>query len=538
MCITGTASAVDIPSGYISGYSLNSAGMTYVLTGNISASTNAFSVAANDIVLDGNGHKIDCGLNGTGVGLKSYGKNNLTIKNLIIVQHNSDSTSHCILIQNTENTRIINSTVSSIGGAGLSVTGNNVTIDRCIASSVSGRALYLNVNNSLITNSTAASSSSYGMEFSNSATNLILNCTAKAYSGNGISLIASNNNYLSQCAGFSNNSHGVYLSHCKDNTFTDSIGYTNSTSSGDGFYISDSSNNTFDQVIASSCLKTGFFLDNMTTYNNFTNCTGESYGEKSLYNGIWFAFPVSECAGTNTYTNFVSNSKLVKSSKDPNLIKFLVIGDSITAGSAAGLPYGAYAYYANLSLGSRYSFYNVGLANETADKGRLRFIDEVNAYNPEYVSIMYGANDMKYDRPQQDIINDILWMAAKAKAAGVTPIILLTPVRQGYETTTISLDKNLNSQAIAAGYQVFNVYDTIDTVPNNGGYDGYNSRYYVDNVHPNQAGNKLIGDAFAEYILSLNSQEEMRSSPNFVDYFFTQLHSFMCAIFRFIGIRS
>ena len=162
----------------------------------------------------------------------------------------------------------------------------------------------------------------------------------------------------------------------------------------------------------------------------------------------------------------------------------------------------------------------------------------MNAYKPEYVSIMYGANDLKYDRPQQDIINDILWMAAKAKAAGVTPIILLTPAREGYETTTISLDKNLSSQSIAAGYQVFNVYDIIDTVPNNDGYDGFDSRYYVDNVHPNKAGNKLIGDAFATYILSLNSQEQMQSSPNFVDYVFSQLHSFMCAIFRFIGIRS
>jgi len=538
VCVTGTASAVDIPSGHISGYSLNSAGTTYVLTGNILANTNAFSVAANDIVLDGNGYKIDCGLNGTGIGLKSYGKNNLTIKNLIIVQHNSDSLSHGILIQNTENTKIINSTASSIGGAGISVIGNNVTVDRCIASSVSGRALYLNVNNSMITNSTAVSSSSYGMEFSNSNTNLIQNCIAQAYSGNGISLIASNNNYFSNCAGFSNSSHGIYLSRCTYNTFTDSIGYTNSTSSGDGVYISDSTNNTFDQVTASSCLKTGFFLNNMTIYNNFTNCTGESYGEDSLYNGIWFAFPEPECAGTNIYTNFVSHSNLVKSSTNLNLVKFLVIGDSITAGGAAGLPYGAYAYYANLSPGNRYSFYNVGLANETADKGRLRFVDEVNAYKPEYVSIMYGANDMKYDRPQQDVIDDILWMAAKAKASGVTPIILLTPARKGYETTTIDLDKSLNSQAVAAGYHVFNVYDTIDTVPNNGDYDGYNSKYYVDNVHPNQAGNKLIGDAFAKYTLSLSSQGQVQSSPDFIDYVFSTLHSSMCAIFRFIGIRS
>ena len=69
-----------------------------------------------------------------------------------------------------------------------------------------------------------------------------------------------------------------------------------------------------------------------------------------------------------------------------------------------------------------------------------------------------------------------------------------------------ALDQNLSSQAIAAGYHVFNVYDIIDTVPNNGQYDAYNSMNYVDSVHPTQAANKLIGDAFAKYIAALNSK--------------------------------
>ena len=78
VCLTGSASAVDIPAGYVSGYSLNSAGTTYVLTGNILANTAGFSVAANDIVFDGNGHKIDCGITGAGVGINNNGKNNIT----------------------------------------------------------------------------------------------------------------------------------------------------------------------------------------------------------------------------------------------------------------------------------------------------------------------------------------------------------------------------------------------------------------------------------------------------------------------------
>lgn len=110
-------------------------------------------------------------------------------------------------------------------------------------------------------------------------------------------------------------------------------------------------------------------------------------------------------------------------------------------------------------------------------------------------------------------------------------MILLTPTRRGCETATSALDQNLSSQAIAAGYYVFNVYDIIDMVPNNGKYDAYNSTNYVDSVHPIQAGNKLIGDAFAKYILSLSSQGQVQSSPNFFDDVFSMVHSSICIFF-------
>jgi parallel beta-helix repeat protein len=211
VCLTGTASAVNIPAGYVSDYSLNSAGTTYVLTGDILANTNAFSIAANYIVLDGNGHKIDCGLKGSGVGVKSNGKKNVTIKNAVIVQHDSGSLSHGIMIQNTANTKIINCTVKSVGGAGIYVTGSSAQVDRCSTTSVSGKSLYLNANNCSVTNCTAVSTSSYGLELSNAHNNRFMNCIARSGSSHGIDLTRSNNNYFLKCAGYSNTSHGIYL---------------------------------------------------------------------------------------------------------------------------------------------------------------------------------------------------------------------------------------------------------------------------------------------------------------------------------------
>jgi PKD repeat protein len=515
LCLIGTASATNISAGHVSDYSLDSAGTTYLLTGDILATTTAFSITANDIVFDGNGHIIDCGLTGTGVGIKSNGKNNITIKNVVIAQHDSGSSSHGILLLSCENAKIVNCKVSSVGGAGIYLNGNTAIIDSCNTTSVSGKSVHLITNNSLVTNCTAVSASFYGLGLANSYNNTITSFTARSDSSHGIDLATSNNNYFSKCSGYSNISHGIDLTSCKYNTFIDSIGYTNSTTSGDGAYLSDSSSNVFKNVTASSCMKTGFYLNNMTMYNSFVNCTGESYGKASIYNGIWFAFPLAACAGTNSYTDFISHSKLVTTCKDPHVVKFLVIGDSITAGSATGLPYGAYAYYANISLGSSYAFYNVGLAHETADKGRLRFVDEVAAYKPKYVSIMYGANDLPAGRAQQSIIDDIMWMAAKAKAAGATPIILLTPTRRGFEAKTTALDQNLSTQAIAAGYHVFNMYDIIDKTPNNGRYDAYNATNYLDSVHPTQVANKVIGDAFAKYVAALNSQEGLLPSAMF-----------------------
>lgn len=507
VCLTGTASAVDIPAGYVSDYSLNSAGTTYVLKGNILATKTAFSVAANDIVLDGNGHTIDCGLTGDGVGITSNNHRNITIKNVRVIQHDSSTLSYGILIKNTANTRISNCFASSIAGSGIYVTGSTVAVDRCSTSSVRGKSLCIITDKSSITNCLAVSNSNNSICFMNANNNIVSNCTGRSNIGRGIDLTTSKNNNVSKCAGYSNTGHGLSFTSCTNNIVRTSTGYTNSSSGGSGIYLMDSLNNEFMNCTGSSYLKFGIYLKNTTKYNTFINCIGESFGKKSIYQGIWFNFSSAACSGTNVYKNCKSLSTLATTCNDPNKITWLAMGDSITAGGAAGLPYGAYIYYANLTLGKMgYVFYNAGLGGETAASGRIRFLDEIAVFNPKYVTIMYGANDLKFKRPQQSVINDILWMASQAKAHGATPVILLTSVRRGSEKATTYLDQNLSKQALAAGYHVFNVYDIIDTVPNNGKYDAYNSTNYVDSVHPNQAANKLIGNALAKYIITLTKK--------------------------------
>ncbi len=513
MCLIGTASAVDVPAGYVSTYKLNSPGTTYVLTGNISANTTAFSVAANDIVLDGNGYTIDCGLTGAGDGVVSDKYTNITIKNLKVIQHNPSKSSSGIRIENTANTLISNCSASSIAESGIYVTGSNTTINRCNASSVKGTALYIDAKDSNVTNCLAVSDTHYAISLTDANNNIVSNCIGHSNISGGIDFATSTNNKVSNCDGYSNTSHGLSFTTCTNNKVSSSIGYTNSSAGGDGISLENSSKNTFINSTGSSYLKFGIKLAGKTTYNTFVNCVGESFGRNSIYQGIWFTFSSAACSGTNVYTNCTSRSALATTCNDSSKTTVLAMGDSITAGGAAGLPYGAYIHYANLTLNNRgYVFYDAGLGGEKASSGRVRFLDEMAVFKPKYVTIMYGANDLKAMRSQQDIIDDILWMASQAKAQGATPIILLTPARRGSEENTTSLDQSLSTQALAAGYKVFNVYDIIDTVPNNSQYDKYNSTNYVDSVHPNQAGNKLIGDAFANYIAGLGQGNNQQTS--------------------------
>jgi len=537
VCLTVTASAVDIPAGYVSGYSLNSAGTTYVLTENVLANTTAFSVAANDIVFDGNGHTIDCGLTGAGVGITSNAHSNITIKNVSVIQHNSSTSSHGILTLNTANTLISNCSASSIAGCGIYVTGSTATVDRCNTSSVRGKSLYISANNSRVTNCSALSNSHYAICLINANNNTVSNCTGRTNTSHGLSFTTSNNNNVSSCAGYSNTSHGLSFTTSNNNTVRASIGYTNSSTGGNGIWLTDSSNNTFVDSTGLSYLKYGINLTGNTTYNTFVNCVGESFGSNSLRHGIWFSFSSAACSATNTFTNFTTRSALAATSTDLAAETYLNVGDSITAGGAAGLPYGAYIHYTNITLGNGYVFYNRGLGGETSASGRIRFLDEMAVFNPKYVTIMYGANDLTAKRPQQSIIDDILWMASQAKAQGATPIILLTPARKGFVMNTTYLDQNLSTQALAAGYNVFNVYDIIDTVPNNSQYDEYDVTNYLDSVHPTQAANKLIGDAFANYITALSSQGHVQPSVN-VSSNVSSGNVLLRAIHRLIGKYS
>jgi parallel beta-helix repeat protein len=120
---------------------ISQTGNLYTLTGNILGEIN---IEKSDVILDGAGYTIQCGYNMNGVGVgwstpigyKFY--NNITIKNLIITQHeNASGWAWGIMLRSTTNSIIFNNTISNIrDGVGITlydystgntIVGNNLT---------------------------------------------------------------------------------------------------------------------------------------------------------------------------------------------------------------------------------------------------------------------------------------------------------------------------------------------------------------------------------------------------------------------------
>jgi hypothetical protein len=154
-------------------------GNVYTLTGNVSGEIN---IEKGDVILDGAGYTIHCGyrMNGVGVGwstppgYKFY--NNVTIKNVIITQHESASGwAWGIFLRSTTNSIIVNNTISNIrDGTGIHVydystgniiVGNNLT-------NINGDGIWVwNHNNTIIGNYITEVGS--GIYFSSSANNTV-----------------------------------------------------------------------------------------------------------------------------------------------------------------------------------------------------------------------------------------------------------------------------------------------------------------------------------------------------------------------------
>ena len=105
--------------------------------------------------------------------------------------------------------------------------------------------------------------------------------------------------------------------------------------------------------------------------------------------------------------------------------------------------------------------------------------------------IAFGTNDIAGGRHGADIVHDLEAMYNYSSANGSRTAILIPPLR-GNKNNTFMIG-NLQNNFTRDSIPYLNVFDALDTNPDNGIPDGWQLAYYIDNVHPNAQGHAMIG---------------------------------------------
>lgn len=247
------------------------------------------------------------------------------------------------------------------------------------------------------------------------------------------------------------------------------------------------------------------------------------------------AFPLGSTPVTCTATDGLSRQSscnfTVTVTATPRIskTKFLAFGDSITFGRCGpgGETCPSDAYPARLAtlLRERYTqqaftVTNVGIPGEIASDdiadtrgevaGQDRLGSELSRYNPEVVLLMEGTNDLFHaqDTPDYAILSAELAldrMVSIAQARGVTVLLAtIPPQRAPAPPGTVNRDAvaalvpllNSRIRSVAASRRVMlvDVYAAlVNDIP---------TLLSIDNLHPNAAGLRRIGETFFAAIRS------------------------------------
>lgn len=198
---------------------------SYVLTNNITSPQTAISVEADNVTLDLNGYSITGPgkSSGGGVGIYSFDKRNLVIKNGTIQNFGYDGIAFDGASNLDANNRITDVNVFNNGRSGITSTWGSVTITNCISSDNGSDGISVRLSN--ITNCVVARNGGNGISLREGYTisgstatgnghtgfwagaSTLTNCTARNNSKDGIEVTA--HSHISHCSSLDNERHGV-----------------------------------------------------------------------------------------------------------------------------------------------------------------------------------------------------------------------------------------------------------------------------------------------------------------------------------------
>ncbi|MEM3814952.1 MAG: NosD domain-containing protein, partial [Candidatus Micrarchaeia archaeon] len=220
---------------------LNQTGRKYVLTQNLSSSGTCFTITANNLTLDCQGHTINH--MGSGSGVYASGRTNITIKNCNIIGSTSVPNNYGIYFASTSNSFILNNNLSSnYRGIFLSSSSNYNTLSNITASS-NWEGIYLSSSsNNTLSNITVFNNNYSGIFLSSSSNNIVSNNIANSNGQYGIYLEFGSDNNLSH-NNMSNNQYNLYINEYEE---TQNIDTSNLVDGKPVYWLKNVENQVFD----------------------------------------------------------------------------------------------------------------------------------------------------------------------------------------------------------------------------------------------------------------------------------------------------
>ncbi len=182
---------------------------------------------------------------------------------------------------------------------------------------------------------------------------------------------------------------------------------------------------------------------------------------------------------------------------------YVAMGDGITYGSVYDItPWPARL---DLLLGSGKTVVNKGKAASRVGYGSAKVNEWLAAYDPGYLLILYGSNDLGMHYSTDYIIGELRTIIRAAKANGTVPVVgTLPPIFVEGVGGQSTLNSRIRQLAAEQGIQCADVSAV---------FSNRRSLLMDDGLHPTSQGQQLIAQTFYQAILASPAPVSLELSP-------------------------
>lgn len=194
--------------------------------------------------------------------------------------------------------------------------------------------------------------------------------------------------------------------------------------------------------------------------------------------------------------------------------RWVTLGDSITAGGAAGTQGDAWPKYAALISQQKFRVVkNAGVSGNTSAQARARIATDVLPHKPQGCTVLVGTNDIAMGVPMATWQENVQGIVAELRANGIAPVLITLPPRTGGAATLNLWNTWLRRYASEQGIPLVDFYGLLADPLTGDWKAGYSS----DDVHPLSVPLAAMGRLVAEKLGPLLPASDLPISRNNAD---------------------